>query len=339
MSAAKIPAASAIAASDVAPLAPLTVDEILEHLKDRTADELWKILETVTKLTKKASKSAPSKGTRKGTKKGSAVPLSPEEQALADQRGEQLAKPRAWMAFVEADARANGWPTFPVKKTTKDSITKKVVSTEIVWMPASLEEQVNGEYVFPPVADKKGVMTSAKFNGKNAMSLSTFYWGPAPKKGEERTTTEYGRQLREKFEEEYPAIAAAAAAKKAAAPASASDAEEEAEEDAEPEAVAEPVKPKVATKKPVAKKQKPAEPEPKAAEPKAAEPKPKKADAWKPRADGKFSPWTYRGRPVRRNKDNYVVGKDENGEDDWLGQYDEETDTINECDIPDDFAM
>jgi hypothetical protein len=291
------------------------VDEIVEQLKDRTAAELFKILKEATKYAEKASKAAPSKGTRKGTaslKKGSDVPLSPEELALADQRGKQLAKPRAWMNFVEADARANGWPTFPVKKSIKDKLTKKVVSTETVRMPASLEEKVDGEYVFPPVADKKGDMKSAKFNGKNAMSLSTFYWGPAPAKGQERNTTEYGRQLREKFEAQYVPSADAAPS----APEAEAEAEEETKEDtevAEPEP--EPVKP--VTKKPV-----------------AAKPK-----EWKPRADGKFSPWTYRGRAVRRNKDNYVVGKDADGQDEWLGQYDPETDEIADCDIPDDFAL
>lgn len=301
MSAAKIPAASAIEAPS-APLAPLTVDEILEQLKDRTAAELFKILKEATKYAEKASKNAasPKKGAalKKAAtlKKDSDVPLSPEEAEKAAKRGAQLDKPRAWVTFVGEHARANGWSAFPAKVTAKDKVTGEKTES-IVEMPAS--EEQDGKHVFP---DGKA------FNHKHAMSLSKSYWVAKTKEGSRQ-------DLYQAFERQYVAPVRGAAA---------SAASSEAEEEAEPAVVEEP--------KPVAKKT--AE-----SKPKKVTPKLKKAtDEWVAPKDNKFAPWNFNGRAVRRNKDNYVVGKDVDGEDEWLGQYNPETNEIEECDIPEDFA-
>ena len=304
MSAQKIPAASAVV-PDAAPIVPLTVDEIVEQLKDRTAAELFKILKAATALAEKASKVPTKKGTKKATKKDSNVPLSPEEAEKAAKRGAQLVKPREWVVFVGNDARANGWPAFPAKVTAKDKVTGE--KTESVQeMPASVEK--DDVHVFP---DGKA------FNHKHAMSLSKSYWVAKTKSGTRQ-------DLYEAFEAQYVAPApkqGAAAAEsdeetEQSSPAAAAVLEESKEEEVVPAAA----KPKPAAKKPV-----------------AAKPK-KAADAWVAPKDGKFAKWTFNGRELRRNKDNYVTGTDADGEDEWLGQYNPATNEIEECDIPEDLT-
>ena len=80
MSASKIPAASAIAAASVAPVARLTVDEMVAQLDGRPLAELFKILKATTALAEKGSKSS---ATKKGTKKKSDVPMTAEEEEKA----------------------------------------------------------------------------------------------------------------------------------------------------------------------------------------------------------------------------------------------------------------
>jgi hypothetical protein len=299
MSAAKkIPTASAIEAPS-APLAPITVDEILEHLKGRSAAELFKVLKAVATLSEKASKVATSskKGTKKAAaKKDSDVPLSPEEAEKAAKRGAQLDKPRAWVTFVGEHARANGWPAFPAKVTATDKLTK-VKTESIVEMPES--EEKDGTYVFP---DGKA------FNHKHAMSLSKSYWVAAKKVGTRQ-------DLYAEFEAQYVAPVRGVSAEGASA---ASAAASEADDDAE-EAPVTPVK----AKKAVAKKVAPSAPA-----------KPKQDEFVAPK-DGKFAAWTHNGRALRRNNQNYVVGP--KGDDTWIGQYNPETDEIEECDAPEEF--
>lgn len=173
---------------------PSGLGDVLELLKSLDTLDLLKVVSTATKLATTAVKKAPSaaatasKRAKKGSKDAAAASDKPKRS------GKQLAKPRAWMDYVKNDARANGWETFPVKKSIKDKLTKKVVSTETVWMPESVVQ--DGKHVFP---DGK------EFNGKHAMSLSTYYWGPKPAEGQERTSTEYGSLLRETFEAQYVA--------------------------------------------------------------------------------------------------------------------------------------
>jgi hypothetical protein len=332
MSAAKIPAASAIAAPS-APLAPLTVDELVEQLKGRSATELFKIIKAATTLAEKASKVPTKKGTKKAAKKDSDVPLSPEDAEKAAKRGAQLDKPRAWVTFVGNDARANGWPAFPAKVTATDKLTK-VKTESIVEMPAS--EEQNGAHVFP---DGKA------FHHKHAMSLSKAYWVA-------KTQTGSRQDLYAEFEAQYVAPVRGVSAEGASAEgASAAASETEDTEDIYDELQAPSAAAAAPAPKPKADESKPkaAESKPKAAEskPKAAESKPKKsalkpkkatADVWVAPANGKFAPWTFNGRAVRRNKDNYVVGKDVDGEDEWLGQYNPATNEIEECDVPEDFT-
>ena len=301
MSAQKIPAASAVVPDAAAPSAPLTVDEIVEQLKGRTAAELFKILKAATALAEKASKVPTKKGTKKATKKDSNVPLSPEEAEKAAKRGAQLVKPREWVVFVGNDARANGWPAFPAKVTTKDKVTG-LKTTSMQEMPAS-EEKDDGVHVFPD---------GTAFNHKHAMSLSKSYWVAKTKSGTRQ-------DLYEAFEAQY----VAPAPKDAAAAAAAESDEETTDESKEEEVVPAAAKPKPAAAKPK-----------KAVKPKAAA----TADAWVAPKDGKFAKWTFNGRELRRNKDNYVTGTDADGEDEWLGQYNPATNEIEECDVPEDLT-
>jgi len=313
MSASKIPAASAVAYGDsvakapaVPDVAPLTVDELLEKCKGRSSAELLKILKAATAHAEKASKAPTKKGVKKANaalKKASDVPLSPEEAEKAAKRGAQLDKPRAWVTFVGVHARANGWLPFPAKVTAKDKLTGEKTEN-ILEMPASVQK--DGAHVFP---DGK------TFNHKHAMSLSKSYWVAKTKLG----TNE---RLYQEFEEQY--VAPVRGAEKEAE--ESEEAEETEEKESESEAPQEPVPAAAKAAKPKAEK---------------AE-KPKKAikseQTWVAPKNGKFAPWTFNGRKVRRNKDNYVVGTDSDGEDEWLGLYNPETNEIEECDVPEDFT-
>lgn len=309
MSAASLPAASAVVAPSDAPIAPLTVDEILEQLKGRSATDLFKVLKNVLTLYEKASKVASKKGTKKATaiKKNSNVPLTAEEAEKAAatlKRGAQLDKPRAWVTYVAEHARANGWPAFPAKVTTKDKVTGEKTES-IVEMPAS--EEQDGEYVFP---DGK------KFNHKHAMSLSKTYWVAKTKTGSRQ-------DLYQAFEIQYvPPVPKTTAQITHDTPVPHEQNEEEAKESESepvffPSAAASPA-PK---SKKVAPKKSPTT----------------KKDDWIAPKDGKFAPWTFNGRTVRRNKDNYVIGTDMDGEDEWLGLYNPQTNLIQECDVPEEF--
>ena len=302
MSAAKIPAASAIAFSDgvaiaagSVPLPRLTVEEMVEQLNGRPLGELFKILKAVTAAAEKGSKSS----TKKGTKKKSEESMTPEEKEKKDKRSAQLAKPRAWVTFVGEHARANGWPAFPAKKSTKDQMTDEK-TYEMVEMPASMEK--DGKHVFP---DGKA------FNHKHAMSLSTFYYGPKPKKaGEVHRCTKEGKALRETFEASYvPSSAAASAASSVVGTPDVSEDEEETEE------------PQVASA--------------------AASPAPKpKAKRWVARKDGKFTAWEHDGETLYRNKDNYVLRIAANGEEDFVGIYDSKKKTIDtSADMPENLPL
>ena len=156
-----------------------------------------------------------------------------------------------------------------------------------------------------PESEKRGdahVFPDGKaFNHKHAMSLSKAYWVAKAKEG-------VRQDLYAEFEAQYvPPVRGASA--------SASEAEEESKE---PEVI-----PSAAATAPKSKK---------------VAPKSKKTDDWVAPTNGKFAPWTFNGRAVRRNKDNYVVGKDADGEDEWLGQYNPQTNEIEECDVPEDFT-
>lgn len=208
---------SAAASASASASLTASLGDVLELLKSLDTLDLLKVVSTATKLATTAVKKAPSAtASKRGkAKKAAAADAPPKPKRSA----KQLAKPRAWMDYVKADARANGWETFPVKKSIKDKLTKKVVSTETVWMPESVVQ--DGKHVFP---DGK------EFNGKHAMSLSTYYWGPKPAEGQERTSTEYGSLLRQTFEEQYVAPEGEAA-DSSTAETEATEAEAEAETD------------------------------------------------------------------------------------------------------------
>ena len=70
------------------------------------------------------------------------------------------------------------------------------------------------------------------------------------------------------------------------------------------------------------------------------------ASDWTARADGKFTKWTSypsglcrEGCQLYRNKDNYVVQRCHEAEDEWLGRYNPETNTMEDCDIPEEYLL
>jgi len=301
MSASKIPAASAIAAASVAPVARLTVDEMVAQLDGRPLAELFKILKATTALAEKGSKSS---ATKKGTKKKSDVPMTAEEEEKAAKRSAQLAKPRAWVKFVGEHARANGWPTFPAKVT--DKLTGQATMVD---MPASVLK--DDKHVFP---DDKA------FNHKHAMSLSTFYWGPKPKKGEQHRCTEQGKVLREAFEAQYTESPASAASSVASSVAVTPDVSDEETDDDEPEEV-------VASAA--------ASPAPKAKAKAKSE-----STRWVKPKDGKWNPWTAPdGTQYLRDARDYLLSLDENGEqDEFIGKWNPKTRKVVSCEMPADLA-
>ena len=209
-------AASAFRASHLT----LTVQDVLESIKSLSTADLLKVATAATTLAaknvKKASKSAPTpkkgkKATRASRGKSDAEDASDASDAKKPsdaKRGAQLVKPRAWVTYVLEDARANGWPAFPAKVTTKDKLTG--LKTESVQeIPAS--EERDGAHVFP---DGKA------FSHKHAMSLSKVYWTVKSQTGDRK-------DLYDAFEEQYVPAAAASASESAPV----TEAEAEAEED------------------------------------------------------------------------------------------------------------
>jgi hypothetical protein len=179
--------------------ASLTAQDILESIKSLSTADLLKVATAATTLAaknvKKASKSVSvprKKGKKTASTKSDVSQSSSDASPVTSKRGAQLVKPRAWVTYVLEDARANGWPAFPAKVTTKDKLTG--LKTESVQeMPAS--EERDGAHVFP---DGKA------FQHKHAMSLSKVYWTVKSQTGDRK-------DLYDAFEEQYvPAPAAAA---------------------------------------------------------------------------------------------------------------------------------
>jgi len=179
--------------------ASLTAQDILESIKSLSTADLLKVATAATTLAaknvKKASKSVSAprkKGKKTASTKSDVSQSSSDASPVTSKRGAQLVKPREWIVFVGNDARANGWPAFPAKVTTKDKLTGLKTSS-MQEMPAS--EERDGAHVFP---DGKA------FQHKHAMSLSKVYWTVKSQTGDRK-------DLYDAFEEQYvPATAESA---------------------------------------------------------------------------------------------------------------------------------
>jgi hypothetical protein len=160
---------------------------ILASLKSLETAELFKVLKTAVAEAEKKAKSA-AKGVKneKSTKKGS-MPKGVVPN--------QLKKPRAWVEFVLAHAKENGWEAFTVSQSKKDKTTGEKIE-EIIEMPASIVH--DGAHVY------EGSVTEKLPNGKqiiqkDAMSLSKHYWAPKDKTG---TRPELYAEFEEKYVED-----------------------------------------------------------------------------------------------------------------------------------------
>ena len=289
---------------------------MIESLNGLEAAELVKVMEACVAATKRALKGTkPAAAKKEGSAPKGVVPP-------------QLRTNLAWVAFVKERVKENGWEEFEITETRKDKMTG--AETEVTTqMAASVEE--GGKHVF---SDSKKELTH-----KHAMTLSAQYWRPATKKtvasgSNEALYQEFLAQLdldavvaapkAEKVEptaEEVAEKKAAALAKRRATIA------------AKKEAAGEPATPV----KKAAKKATPAAPI-KAAAPAAAAavvvaPKKKKyVDSFKaPNQEGGCGFWDWNGGKYLRNCHNHVWTRtDANDYGEWCGQYDPETNQIDE---------
>ena len=151
---------------------------IQESLKEMSVEELLALIAVATAEAKKKVK-AP-KGAKEAKGKGAKAPKkgSMEKGVLPPQLHESF----AWVDFVLADAKANGWTAYAVKGKEE--------------MEEASEER-NGAHVFPT--------TGKEFNRKNAMSLSKFYFSKKEGKGA-------NEQLYQQFAAQYVAPASPAPA-------------------------------------------------------------------------------------------------------------------------------
>lgn len=288
--------------------------QLIESLNGLEAAELVKVMEACVAATKRALK---------GTK-----PVAAKKEGSAPKGvvPPQLRTNLAWVAFVKERVQRDGWEAFEITESRKDKMTGQT-SEVTTQMAASMVE--GGKRVF---ADTKAELTH-----KHAMTLSAQYWRPATKKtvasgSNEALYQEFLGQL------DLDAIVAAPKAAKVEPTAeevvekkAAALAKRRATIAAKKEAAGEPATPA----KKAAKKATPAAPI-KAAAPAAAivvAPKKKKfVDAFKaPNQEGGCGFWDWNGGKYLRNCHNHVWTRtDANDYGDWAGQYDSETNQIDE---------
>jgi hypothetical protein len=260
---------------------------IQESIKEMTVEELLSLIAAATAEAKKKAKGSKAAKEPKGSKE----PKAPKKGSMV--KGvlpPQLHESFAWVDFVLADAKANGWTAYAVKGKEE--------------MEEASEER-DGAHVFPT--------TGKEFNRKNAMSLSKFYFSKKEGKGAKE-------ELYQQFAAQYVAPAA---------PASPSpDAVAKAVTEAVTEAMAvSPIASPVASPKKKAKAEPKATPAPKATKAKAAPAAPKKKkveDEWLttcPKDDAVY-PWDFEGVKYARNYKGYVYSVDEDGEPAyWVGLF------------------
>jgi len=287
-------------------------------LKGLEAAELVKVMEACVAETKRALKGTkPAAAKKEGSAPKGVVPP-------------QLRTNLAWVAFVKAHAQREGWESFEITESHKDKVTGQ--TTEVTkQMAASVE--VDGQHVF---ADTKGPLIH-----KHAMTLSAQYWRPATKKAEASGSNEdLYKEFLAQFDPEAVVAAPKAAkvepteeevaAKKAAA------LEKRRATIAAKKAVAEPAKEPATPAKKAAKKAAPAAPvKADAAAPASPVVPPKKkkfVDTFKaPDQNGGCGFWDWNGGMYLRNCHNHVWTRTEDGNyDAWCGQYDPETNQIDD---------
>lgn len=170
MSSTAVPVASAVESVElevteesVSPLAA-----VVTMCKELELADLFKVIKQVTTLAEKNSKGTVSRSKRavpakKGSQPKGAVP-------------KQLLKPKAWVNWVLAHAKANGWPEFTVHQNKKDKETGEITEL-VIEMPASetsVDEEGNNVFVYP---------NGKQIIPKDAMSLSKHYYTPKTKTG------------------------------------------------------------------------------------------------------------------------------------------------------------
>jgi len=251
---------------------------IQESIKEMSVEELLTLITAASAEAKKKLKTvvaASSKVGKKEKKQGSMV-----KGVLPPQLHESF----AWVDYVLADAKANGWLAYAVKGKAEHE---------------EASEKRNGVHVFPT--------TGKEFNRKNAMSLSKFYF--SKKEGGSNEA------LFQKFKAQYVApvvVPVAAAASAAASPAvSVAAASASSAVAASPKKVKAPKAPKE-------------EKAPKEKAPKKAAKAASAEDDFLlncPKDDA-FYPWEFKGVKYARNHKNHVYTTDENGEPAyWAGLF------------------
>ena len=285
--------------------------QLIETLKSLEASELVKVMEACVAETKRALKGAKPAAKKEGSAPKGVVPP-------------QLRTNLAWVAYVKAHVQANGWEAFEITESRKDKVTGQT-SEVVMQMAASVEE--NGKHVF---ADTKKELTH-----KHAMTLSAQYWRPATKKTEASGSNEF---MYQEFLTQFDPEAVVAAPK---APKVELTEEEVAEKKAQ---ALEKRRATIATKKalagePATPAKKPAKKATPAAPVKAAAATPvvpkktkKFVDTFKaPDQNGGCGFWDWNGGKYLRNCHNHVWTRTEDNDyDAWCGQYDPETNQIDD---------
>jgi len=189
MSIPSIPTASAIH-SKTNDEPHVEVSAILAALKDMDLENLFKVMKVVTAETEKKSKDA-AKVVAKGKAKANAK-AAKRASAVKGVMPPHLMKPRAWVEYVLAYGRKNGWKAFTAQQTRKDKNTDmKVVET--IEMPGSVLHE--GVHIFEGSISEKDPKGKTLIQ-KDAMSLSKVWWA---QKTEEGTHEELYRE----FEAQY----------------------------------------------------------------------------------------------------------------------------------------
>ena len=171
-----IPTASAIHSKAV-PEPHVEVSAILAAVKDMDLENLFKVMKVVTAETEKKSKEA-AKVVAKGKAKASAK-AAKRASAVKGVMPPHLMKPRAWVEFVLAYGRKNGWEAFTAQQTRKDKDTDmKVIET--IEMPGSVLHE--GVHIFEDSISEKDPKGKTLIQ-KDAMSLSKVWWAQKTSEG------------------------------------------------------------------------------------------------------------------------------------------------------------
>ena len=152
---------SAATDASAAAVPVLAMDDLLEQLALRTPAELAKVMKAAASLFEKAAKAA-AKPSRRAPKKTASVKSDASSGA---KRGKQLEVHRAWVKYVQDDAKTNGWKPFSVTESKKDKLTGETATKTLDLTGSAL---VDGQHVF---TDSKKAMIP-----RYAMTLSKLYW-------------------------------------------------------------------------------------------------------------------------------------------------------------------